>query len=238
MADSDRPAATLTNAQRAYLRGEKDYKPSVENDIRSRIRHRISASIHDLGLIADAAAQGDLDVAESIGSDSGAPVWALPAILFLWTNSNKMAGLDLFSDEWDPEPEAQTDLNRRTEMFDTQTRRGIQTVLKADPPGQTITELNNELTIELGPDLTDVAEEDLPSLPRTHLDELLRKEEIDEETYAKAVKKRFDRVDGTRRVDVEVRPPIGMVDPDEMSGYTNLESFVDEKVEELEADEE
>jgi hypothetical protein len=29
-----------------------------------------------------------------------------------------------------------------------------------------------------------------------------------------------------------------MVDPDEMSGYTNLESFVDEKVEEREADEE
>lgn len=45
-------AALLTKAQRAYLRGEKDYRPSVEREVRSRIRKRVYASFFDLALLA------------------------------------------------------------------------------------------------------------------------------------------------------------------------------------------
>lgn len=51
--DRDRPAALLTDSQRAYLRGEKDYRPSVERDVKRRIRNRIQAATEDLALLLD-----------------------------------------------------------------------------------------------------------------------------------------------------------------------------------------
>ncbi|WP_139173666.1 hypothetical protein [Natrialba sp. SSL1] len=50
--DLDRPAALLTDAQREYLRGEKEFKrPVHERNLRSRIRERLVAATHDLTLL-------------------------------------------------------------------------------------------------------------------------------------------------------------------------------------------
>lgn len=43
----DKPAAILTNAQREYLNGEKDYSPSVERQVKRRIRERIEQGMVD-----------------------------------------------------------------------------------------------------------------------------------------------------------------------------------------------
>jgi hypothetical protein len=49
--DTDRPAALLTNAQRAYLRGEREYSSSAERDVKQRIRDRVTESIKDFSLL-------------------------------------------------------------------------------------------------------------------------------------------------------------------------------------------
>lgn len=58
---TDRPAALLTNAQRAYLRGEKEYSASAERDLRARIRERIRATIVDLSLLLDTTDPEELE---------------------------------------------------------------------------------------------------------------------------------------------------------------------------------
>jgi len=50
----DPEAAVLTQAQRAYLRGEKDYVPSTARQVRNRIRQRVETSLAvDLPLLVD-----------------------------------------------------------------------------------------------------------------------------------------------------------------------------------------
>lgn len=52
MGESDElPSALLTNAQRGYLRGEKEYRPSVEEEVRRRIRNRLRATMQDFVLV-------------------------------------------------------------------------------------------------------------------------------------------------------------------------------------------
>lgn len=54
MGDDEEPAALLTQAQRAYLRGEKDYRPSVERQVKTRIRRRVQTALEtDFALLAD-----------------------------------------------------------------------------------------------------------------------------------------------------------------------------------------
>jgi len=47
----DRPASLLTDAQRAYLLGEKEYRPSTARDVRQRVQQRIAASAADYALL-------------------------------------------------------------------------------------------------------------------------------------------------------------------------------------------
>lgn len=42
-----KPTAILTNAQREYLKGNKDYRPSVEQVTKRRIRERIEVGLSD-----------------------------------------------------------------------------------------------------------------------------------------------------------------------------------------------
>ena len=52
--NGDEQAALLTQAQRSYLRGEKEYRPSVERQVKLRIRNRVRAAlVTDLPLLAD-----------------------------------------------------------------------------------------------------------------------------------------------------------------------------------------
>lgn len=60
---SDRDAALLTNAQRAYIRGEKDYKNQVEGDMIRRIRGRLYNAMIDLSLVAREFPVDEIDAA-------------------------------------------------------------------------------------------------------------------------------------------------------------------------------
>lgn len=67
------PAAALTKAQRAYLKGEKDYNPATERDIQSRIRERYYASLLDFALLAEECPIEELDEALNSGRPDDAP---------------------------------------------------------------------------------------------------------------------------------------------------------------------
>lgn len=73
--DEDRPAALLTEAQRAYLRGEKEYRPSVESKVRQRIRERINASIDDISLLVEQLPPEELEKAVEEATKDGAHTW-------------------------------------------------------------------------------------------------------------------------------------------------------------------
>jgi len=49
----ENPTAILTNAQREYLNGEKDYRPSVERQVQRRIRERIEQGLADFTTLFD-----------------------------------------------------------------------------------------------------------------------------------------------------------------------------------------
>lgn len=57
----DRPNSLLTNAQREYLRDEKDYSPSTERKTRERIRDRTAAGVADLKLLSETLESDDWD---------------------------------------------------------------------------------------------------------------------------------------------------------------------------------
>lgn len=65
----DRSAALLTQAQRAYLHGEKEYRPSVERDVRKRIRDRLRGSFLDAPIIFRNLSQDDIESALGVSDD-------------------------------------------------------------------------------------------------------------------------------------------------------------------------
>lgn len=59
--DSEREQASiLTNAQREYLRGEREVTDSAEREYRTRIRRRVTAGVHDLRLLLEKLESRDL----------------------------------------------------------------------------------------------------------------------------------------------------------------------------------
>lgn len=59
--DSEREQASiLTNAQREYLRGEREVTDSAEREYRTRIRRRVTAGVHDLRLLLEKLERRDL----------------------------------------------------------------------------------------------------------------------------------------------------------------------------------
>lgn len=62
--ESDRefPTSVLTDRQRAFLRGEvTDITPRAERSARSRIRERLQAAFHDMGLVSKHLSDEDVD---------------------------------------------------------------------------------------------------------------------------------------------------------------------------------
>lgn len=59
---SDRPASLLTDAQRAYLLGEKEYRPSTARDVRRRVQQRIAASAADYALLTSDSVTSDFSL--------------------------------------------------------------------------------------------------------------------------------------------------------------------------------
>jgi hypothetical protein len=79
MADRDlRDTALLTQAQRALLRGEKNYSQRTERQIRSRIRNRLYNGILDLSLLRQKLTIEEIDQAfadppDNVPGPSGPP---------------------------------------------------------------------------------------------------------------------------------------------------------------------
>lgn len=68
---SDPPASMLTNAQRDWIRGEKEYRPSAERELRGRIRDRFAAAITvDMPLMADVEEEKLEDFVEATDRDT------------------------------------------------------------------------------------------------------------------------------------------------------------------------
>jgi hypothetical protein len=68
----DKPTAILTNAQRKYLQGEKEYRPSVERQVQRRIRERIEQGIADFTTIFHKLDQEE--VRKIFGSNTAQPI--------------------------------------------------------------------------------------------------------------------------------------------------------------------
>jgi hypothetical protein len=189
---SDEQNAILTSRQREFLQGEGYDTGDAERMARKRIRDRVRAAIDDLQLLVQATADGTFDISSALDDDP--PMWALSAFLFAWTTKNKAVAQDL-RDFLDPTEEetAQTEMDRRTEMMNIQMERGVQTYLEFSYPDHAVRKVENSLTVDLGPELSELSPDDLAELPRRRLDALLRSGDLDDETYAAAVRERYDR---------------------------------------------
>jgi len=71
----DKPTAILTNAQRQYLKGEKDYRPSVERQVKRRIRNRMEQGVADFTTLFSELEQEE--VRKVFGTDTAQPVSAV-----------------------------------------------------------------------------------------------------------------------------------------------------------------
>lgn len=194
-----------------------------------RIRKRVLAAVDDVELLIRADSE-EFDVVEALneGRDD-LPMWALPALVFLWTRENKALSGDL-EEFFDPDTlesnSAQVDMDRRASMFDIQVEKGVRAVFEFQPPDHAVTTLNNKLTVDLGPELSELAAGDLSALPRRRLDDLLRAGELDSETYAAAVKERYERMD---EGDLEPRSPVRMDNPHDATEHAELDAFLDDE---------
>jgi len=221
----------LTQAQREYLRGEKEYKQSVEAEVQRRIRNRVRASVADLNELVEAGAAGDIDLAEALEvGDQRPPMWALPALLFLWTENNKIASRQLFSAGDSP---SEDDIERRTGKFDMEVCRGIEAVFDFAPPEGVVYGVENELTIDIGPPPEEIPQDDIAALPQSVLSALLRRGQLSEQEYGEIMKERFERVESG---DIDPRPPVGNVSPEDLEKAGDLDAYLDRAVQQRETD--
>lgn len=203
----DQPTAVLTKGQREYLQGDRE--PTQERTMKTRVRDRVRASLYDLELILDALANGILSVEdlsimiEGTDPDDPIPMWTLPALLFVATQTTdtQTIGEALFGGNSPPE------VDRRCRLFDRAVESGVTEALVREDHDRAINDIDNTLSVEFGPELSELRNEDLPALPRDHLDQLLKEGKIDEETYVEAVKERFDRIESGDTEDMGFRSP-------------------------------
>lgn len=185
------PSAVLTKAQRAYLRGEKDYNRATERDVRARIRERYYASLLDLGLLARECPIEELDEALETGRPEEAPddpeelaypMGALPDLVTL---------IYLAHRDVEAEPPAQSD-GRRTAV-------DVESGIKMALIGRLGIDAELSVTIEVSrrTNLAALADEtaDLADLSAQQLTDLLKADEITGGEHARAWSRKQERGD-------------------------------------------
>jgi hypothetical protein len=199
----------LTPSQRQMLRGERnDVSEATKRMTKTRIYERIGVALTDLELIIENVADDDLDLSKVSDKIEGpAPVWTLAALLFMWADTKDTVGSTAALTEGWEEREKPPKEKLQAQIFDGDVARGVRRVLKEDPPEQVVNNVDNTLTIELGPVLSELNNAELSDIPRTYLDQLFRAGKIDKETYADAVAERFEKMDSDKTDDMEFRPP-------------------------------
>ncbi|ERG87880.1 MAG: hypothetical protein J07HX5_00021 [halophilic archaeon J07HX5] len=86
-----------------------------------------------------------------------------------------------------------------------------------------INEINSELTVNLGPPLSDTAA-DMADLPRRLIYRLFDEGRLTTEEYGAINKERIRR---SEEGEVDPRPPAGAIDPDETKQSGGSEAFLD-----------
>lgn len=200
MGDSDDPpASVLTNAQREYLQGEKEYRPSVERDVRNRIRTRVRTAFDDLRLLLEAgAAEEDeppIDLSKVLADVRSGDVWPLPALLFMWATEHPMnldTVAEMLSGE-DPGGSPQGEVDQITTTFDRRVEAGVTAAFEFGVIDSVPLDVENELRVDVGPPVADATEDELASLPRDTLDRLFRERDLDREEYVRAIEIKLGR---------------------------------------------
>lgn len=169
----DPPSSLLTPSQRAYLRGDReDVSDGNKRAIRRRIRNRLKAGIMDCHMIVNQLPLDDIETGlqEPEVSDGevykpvGSAVSSLAALVYLKARS------------YEADPAQSIEVDIRHGIADALGRLGVST--------QTI---DVTIDIETGPDLADLADEDLAELSRDTLLQLLNAGEISQEDFAEVV---------------------------------------------------
>jgi hypothetical protein len=200
MATDNTTAAVLTGRQREFLRGNADLGDRGKRAARARIRERLQAAFDDLRLILNSDVDGWQDDVEEVVADVDAGcVWPLPALLFLWTLEHPM-----FTDREDfaeimsnPGATVSTSehMERATTSFDSQVVTGVQAALEFSDLDRVPGDVDNELTVPLGPPVSEMTDEELAELPRSRLDFLFRRGDLGHERYAQVMEIKLDRED-------------------------------------------
>jgi len=202
-----KPTAILTSGQREYLRGERE--PAQERTMRTRIRSRLRQSLYDLELIldsieADRFSSDEFElIVENTNHEKSVPIWTLPAVLFLFTKSTDISVAETGAITGDG---TASTMDRRCAFFDRGVETGVQEAIQRDTSGRVIRTVESSLTVELGPNMSDLQDMDLATLPRAWLDQLLKDGVIDDDTFVEAVKDRFERVEERDTEDLQFRP--------------------------------
>jgi hypothetical protein len=187
---NDLPAATLTNAQRAYLRGEREYNSAHEREIRTRIRERYYASLLDFSLLARECSVEDLDTALETGRPDEAP--DDPQELAYPEGALEDLVTLIYLAHRDVEQEGESSDGWRTAM---DVENGIKTAL-VDRLGVDA-EVSVEIEVERRDALSALADEtdDLADLSGEQLTDLLRAGEITGDDHARAWVRKQERGD-------------------------------------------
>lgn len=175
--NDERPAALLTNAQRAYLRGEKEYRPSAERDVRQRIRERLRAGIFDLQMIVSLIPLTDLDKALTEPVDELEPGMTMPL-----TNAMSALPALIYLNHRETEPKTKGRPDGWRTAYDIE--EGIKTALARMGVGYETIEV--DIRVERGRDLDEI-EGDLANLDRDELGQLHRAGVIDTSEFADAL---------------------------------------------------
>lgn len=243
---SDRDSSLLAESHREFLQ-----TPGASNDVeytrqrRAEIRKRVREGIRDMEILVEAAAQDRIDLstvmspgldkteAQKSESDVEAPsAWPLVALLFAWTEGHKITPTSLFSDGQKHGPT--DEIKQRTQMVDLQVQEGIRRAFEIDPPDRVVNEVENELEISLGPELSGLDDMDLAAFPKHILDQLHRAGEISSKEYANIYSERVERVEAGELDPKDPRPPIGRVNPVDMENFEDLETYLIAALGELE----
>lgn len=203
MVSDDQPdwdAALLTEAQREYLKGNKEYRPSVERDVRKRIRDRLRATlVVDLRLLLDGGVKdGRINHDQILSEIDLGQAWPLATLLFLWASyhptftDREDFEESLRDTETDPSPQIMT--TRTAKSFDRAVESGVEVALEYDDTEYVPLEIENDLTVSLGESVSDMSEEEIADLPRRTVDRLFRDGDLDMEQYACVMERKLGRV--------------------------------------------
>lgn len=178
MQEEERPSSLMTDRQRKFLRGESELSQSGDRAARRRIRERLQAALFDVSLIHSRLPLDDIDKAFEEPDDpelgSSLPLTNtipdLIALLYIAFRNSETSDSDSTHDGWFMEHNVETGIEHALN------RLGVSWEV-----------IDVDITIERGEPLDELADQELSSLSRDELKQLLIAGEIDSDEFAEAI---------------------------------------------------